>query len=192
MVLFGEGSGNSLWCSCLKGPRDGGAWWAAVCAVAQSRTRLKRLSSSSSCGALLCIPAKGTPGSLTRRSHSSQGVDPAASWFRDPHPQVSRQLHVSLTAQGYTVTVGFPGGSVGEESACYARDAGWIPVSGKPPGGRNGNPLQYSCLENPMDRGAWQAIVHGIAKSRTQPSNSHTHTHTESPLLVVPSKTTPL
>ena len=43
----------------------------------------------------------------------------------------------------------------------------------------NGNPLQYSCLENSMDRGAWQAIVHGVAKSWTQLSNSHTHTHTQ-------------
>ena len=54
-MLFGEGNGNSLWCSCLKDPRDGGAWWAAVCGVAQSGTRLKRLSSSSSCGALFCV-----------------------------------------------------------------------------------------------------------------------------------------
>ena len=43
-------------------------------------------------------------------------------------------------------------------------DIGSIPGSGKSPGGRNGNPLQYSCLENPMDRGAWQVIVHEIAK----------------------------
>ena len=41
------------------------------------------------------------------------------------------------------------------------RDTGWIPESGRSPGGGNGNPLQYSCLENPMDRGAWGAIVHG-------------------------------
>ena len=46
-------------------------------------------------------------------------------------------------------------------------DPGLIPGSGRSPGGGNGNPLQYSCLENPMDRGAWQAAVHGIAKSDT-------------------------
>ena len=45
------------------------------------------------------------------------------------------------------------------------RDAGWIPGSGRSPGGGNGNPLQYSCLENPMDRGAWQTTVHGVTKS---------------------------
>ena len=47
------------------------------------------------------------------------------------------------------------------------RDAGLIPGSGRSPGGRHGNPLQDSCLENPTDRGAWQATVHEIAKSRT-------------------------
>ena len=48
----------------------------------------------------------------------------------------------------------------------YIRDAGFIPVLGRSPGEGNGNPLQYSCLENPMDRGAWEGIVHGVAKSR--------------------------
>jgi len=47
------------------------------------------------------------------------------------------------------------------------RDAGLIPRSGRSPGGGHGNPLQYSCLENPMDRGAWRATVHRVAKSRT-------------------------
>ena len=47
------------------------------------------------------------------------------------------------------------------------RDANLIPESGRSPGGGHGNPLQYSCLENPMDRGAWQAVVHGITESGT-------------------------
>ena len=58
-------------------------------------------------------------------------------------------------------------GSNGKESACNAGDPSSIPWSGRSPGGRNGNPLQYSCLENPMDRGAWWATVHGVAKSQT-------------------------
>ena len=53
------------------------------------------------------------------------------------------------------------------ESACNVGDLGSIPGLGRSPGGGHGNPLQYSCLENPMDRGAWQAAVHGVAKSRT-------------------------
>ena len=51
-----------------------------------------------------------------------------------------------------------------QESACKAGDLGSIPGLGRSPGERNGNPLQYSCLENPMDRGAWPATVHGIAR----------------------------
>ena len=60
----------------------------------------------------------------------------------------------------------FPGSSDGKESACNAEDPGLIPGSGRSPGERNDIPLQYSCLENPMNRGAWQAKVHGVAESR--------------------------
>ena len=60
------------------------------------------------------------------------------------------------------------GGSEFKASACNAGDLGSIPGLGRSPGEGNGNPLQYSCLENPMDRGAWWATVHGIAKSRTR------------------------
>ena len=59
------------------------------------------------------------------------------------------------------------GGSAGKDSACSARDPGSIPGLGRSPGEGNGNPLQYSCLENSMDRGAWQATVHGVTKSQT-------------------------
>ena len=62
---------------------------------------------------------------------------------------------------------GFPGGSVGKESACNAGDLGLIPGLGRFPGEGKGYPLQYSCLENPMDRGAWWATVHGVSKSQT-------------------------
>ena len=58
----------------------------------------------------------------------------------------------------------FPGGSDGKESACNAGDGGLIPGLGRSPGERNGNPLQYSCLETPMDRGAWRATIHGVTK----------------------------
>ena len=71
---------------------------------------------------------------------------------------------------------GFPGGSVQKNlpaDAGDARDAGVIPGWGRSPGGGNGNPLQYSCLGSPMDRGAWWAAVHGVAKSQTRLS-SHT------------------
>ena len=61
---------------------------------------------------------------------------------------------------------GFPGSSVTKNLPANAGDVGSIPGSGRSPGERNSNPLQYSCQGNPMDRGAWPAIVHGVAKSR--------------------------
>ena len=61
----------------------------------------------------------------------------------------------------------FPGGSVLKKPPANAGDAGSTPRSGTFPGGGNGNPLQYSCLENPMDREAWWATVHGVTKSWT-------------------------
>ena len=112
---IGEGNGNPLQCSCLENPRDGGAWWAAICGVAQSRTRLKWLSSSS-------------------------------------------------------LTLLFPCVLDSKESACSAGDLSSIPGLGRYPGEGNGNPLQYSCLENCMDRGAWQATVHEVVKCQTHVS----------------------
>jgi len=67
--------------------------------------------------------------------------------------------------------MGFPVGSDGKESACKAGDLGSIPGSEKSPGEQNGYPLWYSCLENSMDRGAWWATFHGVAKSQTQLSD---------------------
>ena len=70
------------------------------------------------------------------------------------------------------------------------RDLGLIPELGRLPRVGNGNPLQYSCLENPMDRGAWWAVVHGVAKNQTLLStcactltHTHTHTHTHTQLV---------
>ena len=69
------------------------------------------------------------------------------------------------------------GGSEGKESACNAEDPSSIPGSQISPGEGNGNPVQYSCLENSMDRGVWQATIHGVTKSRKQLSNQHFHFH---------------
>ena len=67
-----------------------------------------------------------------------------------------------------SLCLGFPAGSYGKESTCNVGDLGSIPGSGRSLGGGHGNPLQCSCLENPMGRGAWQATVHGVTKSQTR------------------------
>ena len=131
LSCIGEGNGSPLQCSCLENPRDGGAWWAAIYGVSQSRTRLKRLSSSSS-------------SRKQRASHVAQLVeftwnagDPWVGkipWRRDRLPT--------------PVFMGFSGSSDGKDSACSVGDLGSIPGLGRPPGGGPGNLLQYSCLEN--------------------------------------------
>ena len=70
----------------------------------------------------------------------------------------------NLAAASACINSGFPGGLEGKASACNAGDPGSIPGSGRSPVEGNGNPLQYSCLGNPMDRGDWWAAVHGITK----------------------------
>ena len=67
----------------------------------------------------------------------------------------------------YTYSQGFPGSSMVKNPPANAGDTGSIPGLGRSPGGGNDNPLQYYCLENPMDRGGWWVTVHGITKSQT-------------------------
>ena len=150
LSCIGEGNGSPLQCSCLENPRDGGAWWAAIYGVTQSRTRLNQLSSSS----------------------SSRQEEPSKKHLE--FPPVTKMankmqdfLHGRVTAIHYLPlhNKGLPGGSDSKESACKEGDLGSIPGSGRSPGEGNGNPFQYSCLENPMDRGAWRATVHRVAKS---------------------------
>ena len=85
----------------------------------------------------------------------------------DPKEPLSRSV--------ISVNVGLPGSSDVKESACEARDSGSIPRLGRFPRVGNGNPLQYSCLEDSMDSGAWRATVHGVTKSRTRLSDFHFH-----------------
>ena len=75
------------------------------------------------------------------------------------------------------VFLGFPGSSDSKESAWNAGDLGLIPELGKSPGGGHGNPLQYSCLEKPTDRGTWRTTVYRVAKSRTWLFCNLAHTH---------------
>ena len=86
---------------------------------------------------------------------------------------VTSHSHLSLVViySPPIVPMSFPGGSGGKDLPANAgdiRDVGSIPELGRSPGGGHDNPLQYSCLENPMDRGVWQATVHRVAKSQTR------------------------
>ena len=81
--------------------------------------------------------------------------------------EMIKKVTAYISCQIYAMK-GFPRWLSGKESTCQAGDSGSLPGSGRSPGEGNGNPLQNACLENPMDRGAWWATVHGVAKSRTQ------------------------
>ena len=108
---------------------------------------------------------------------------PRGAWLATVHGDAKSRTWLS-SFHFYMVALGFPGGSVVKES-CNSGNVGSIPGSERSPGGGNGNPLEYSCLENPMDRGAWQAIVQRVAESDTTEwlcawvrTRAHTHTHT--------------
>ena len=92
----------------------------------------------------------------------------------------SRPYHLS---QHLNPDRGFPGSPPGKESICNAEDSGSIPGLGRSSGGEYGHPLQYSCLENPMDRGAWRATAHGVAESWIR-LTKHTQSHSRVKILM--------
>ena len=117
-------------------------------------------------------------------------------WYQDEDFSVSyfpeQILNWAPFMHLYTLRLGFPGGIVIKNPPAKTRDArdmGLIPGSQRSPGVGNGNPLQYSCLENSMDRGAWWSIVHWVSKSKTLLTEismcvmEHTHTHTHTHIL---------
>ena len=91
---------------------------------------------------------------------------PALQVDSSPDELLGKIIYVCMS-----VYMGFPGGSEVKASASNVGDLGSIPGLGRSPGEGNGNPLQYSCLKNPMDKGAWWATVHGVAKTQTRLSN---------------------
>ena len=93
-----------------------------------------------------------------------------SGWGLNPYEKRERHLGRAHTEEGPcedTLMRGFPGGSGVKTLPANAGGVGSIPGSGRSPGGGNGNRLQYSCLENPMDRGAWLGMVHGATKCQT-------------------------
>ena len=151
------------------------AWWAAVYGVAQSQTRLKWLSSSSmsissageestcNTGDKGLIPGSGSsPGEGIGYLFQYSQVSLVIQTVKNLH------LHASWAFLMAQMVKNLP-----EMPQTWAWSLGSIPGLGRSLEGGHGNPLQYSCPENPMDRGAWWATVHGVTKSRTQPSDFH-------------------
>ena len=101
------------------------------------------------------------------------GESPISASVKQPLGDTEGPI-VTLTCLGLVLVVKSPPANAGD-----IRDMGSIPVLGRTPGEGNGNPLQYSCLENPMDKGAWQAIVYGVAKRETWLKRLSTRAHTD-------------
>ena len=112
----------------------------------------------------------GFPDSSVGKESACNAGDPG--WFlaQDVSLEKGKATHSSI--------LGLPGGSDSKEFACYVGGLSSIPGLGRSPGEGNGYPLQYSCMENPVDRGAWWATVHGVTESDTTGQVTHTHTHT--------------
>ena len=102
------------------------------------------------------------------KNHS---IDYTYLFFFWPYRSLSAKRCLCFLICCLGLSWGFSGGSDGKEPAGNAGDPGLIPGSGRSPGEGNGNPLQYSCLENPMDREVWQATVHTVTKNWTQLSD---------------------
>ena len=168
-LCIGEGNGSPLQCSCLENPRDGGAWWAAVYGVTQSRTRLKRLSSNSSSTRITLLNTL----SLFIHSFYKQclhcttyqtSFKIAQKWLSAYIPMIGAVCLQQTPLVSSLSFLVFPNGSLVKNLPANAGDVASIPRSGRSLGERYGNLLQYSCLGDAMNRGAWQGTIHGVTK----------------------------
>ena len=136
-----------IYCFCKDGSRSGSKW--------------------TSWGTFKCMAFQAPP----QTNWNSLQKDPR--WSGEACPTLTRK------EEQHWELLGFPGGARGKEPAGQRRRYkryGFDPWSGRSPGGGHGNPLQYSCLENPMDRGAWRATVHKVTKSQIRLKRLSTHT----------------
>ena len=166
LSCIGEGNGNPLQCSCLENPRDGRAWWAPVYGVTQSRTRLKwwlrNNDLSTFCLQNILIFWLGHRDQLLILNNS-------------PNRKLFIRLFGVKRILSFEITTRDHFSSDGKESACNVGDPGLIPGSRRSLGEGNGYHLQYSCLENPMDRGAWRATVSPWDRKELDTTEQHFH-----------------
>ena len=205
---MGEGNGNPLQCSCLENAGDGGAWWAAIYGVAQSQTRVKWLSNSSSREKQYHFNLYSRVPLVVKESTRLWNFFVKLHRIRSGHNSKPRTMTCATTNMGiffckatlkgeilkrlkdivwfhfgcYNKIWGFPGGSHVKVSAYNAGNPCSIPGLGRSPGEWNGNWLQHSCLENSMgiqDREAWWVTAQRVAKSQTWlKTNTHMCKHT--------------
>ena len=175
-IFLGEGHSNPFQYSYLENPMDRGAWWTAVHRVAQSQTWLKRLSTHTNpyfriqwtLRQIFCVLLVVDTFSLQK------AVEMVRSQV---NMEEEAKLHGPIRSNFEVFSVWLLVLVIKNLSANVGdlRDVGLILGSGRSPGGGNGNPLQYPCLENPMDRGALRATVHGITKNGHNWSNLAQH-----------------
>ena len=173
LSCIGEGNGSPLQCSCLENPRDGGAWWVSVYGVAQSRTWLKLLSSSSSktlatfrcsCCSRRCLP-QGHWGFLYWLIRTGWH-----EWTSGTHTYKDAESSVLCISALLSLVWGLPCSSAGKETSCNAgvhlqcRKPGLDSWVGKIPWRRKWQPSPVFLPGNPTDRRAWQPTVHGVAR----------------------------
>ena len=122
------------------------------------------------------LPAENDTAQKAKTACALKHLAELLFWAQNHYPRTS-------SCEELLITFGVPWWLSSEESTCNAGDVGLIPGSRRSPEGGHGNPLQYSCWENPMDRGARWAAVHGVTESDTTQATEHTQ-HTWSPLLL--------
>ena len=163
----GGGNGNPLQYSCLKYSTDRRAWRATVHGVTRSWTRWSDW---------VCTHIRAFTFTLWATFNVQSKINTISKGAANSNNTKTKQLQrirVALVVKNLPANTG------------DIRDAGSIPRSGRSPGGGHGNPLQYYCLETPMDRGAWQATVHRITQSWTWLKWLSTHTHTGQIFMII-------
>ena len=154
---------------------DSGAWQATVCGVAKSQTRLSDTAEHRMLGGGYVVDQTHLWTGAVSLFLSELSTEPPSSHLLPMRP--SSQIYVQENERNKSSHVALvvknPPANGGD-----SRDTGSIPALGRSPGEGNGDPLQYSCLGNPVDRGIWQSTVHGVTKSWAQLSTC-THTHTK-------------
>ena len=167
LSCVGEGNGSPLQCSCLENPRDRGSCW--LPSMGSHRVRHDWSDLAAAAGSLTCSSSSYVLNPIFSDLSTSFIPQSSLWWERDDLGLARLQARIPRWCSWY------PACQCGD-----IRDTGSIPGLERSPGGGNGNPLQCSCLDNPMDRRAWWAAIHGVTESWTWLKQLSTHSQTSS------------